>query len=691
MPASGTGPRSARTASVVRSIDVRLAAGPGAHRRFAAGCGVAFKAFERSCSAASHASGSRALATRRRLAAGMAAVFIAATAVLFWPGAAQAAPPTAACSTEDWQSPDNFARCVNMLPDLSRQEQQCLQAPVPDKPTSGLAGWFATEPDSSKQPGPKGLYSRYGYGGYGFTDYDVGCVNLAVTDSFANRLAGFEMTVAASIVGAADSLREAAWQPQDLWAWANPLVQTVTTSVYKRVFSVFGTITLGVVGLYLLWRSRQSNMSAAMTTAGWAILVMVAVTAIAAWPVRAATLADQSLVSGLNVVHEAVGPPAAHTPLTQCSGLTTDSCQDKRPPAVRAGDTAVETLVYRNWLRGELGSATSPTAQKYGYVLYDAKTLTWDEMQATNGDPAAYNSLVARKQQQWMKVAKQIKTEDPEAYQYLQGSRSSDRVGAGIIAILSAVFFAMFDITASVLVLLGFLIFRWAVIAAPVLGTIGLLRPASAGLRRLLNAVVAAIFNIIIFGTGAAIYLFAVDLIMSTASLPGWLQVVLVWLSGIVGWLLLRPYRRITQLGGKDSAREIAMIGSWHRRFARDAVDTTRVPTDPLEDRLLDRRATRGRITIVRPETRSDDIVPRRGAYPGSGAQPAETVVVAGRPEDRRMPEEEVPASRPYQRPRWSHPDVAEDEPAHVTIYRPDSSRPAPVPARRPESASVRR
>jgi hypothetical protein len=679
MPASGTGPRSARSAPVVRSIAAHLAAGLGA------------VSSECSCCAASHASGSRARATRRRFAAGAAALFIAATATLFWPGAAQAAP-TVGCSTADWQAPENFTRCVNLLPDLSRQEQQCLEAPVPDKPTSGMAGWFATEPDSSKQPGPKGLYSRYGYGGYGFTNYDDGCVNLAVTDNFANRLAGFEMTVAASVVGAADALREAAWQPQDLWGWANPLVQTVTTSVYRRVFTVFGTITLGVIGLYLLWRSRQSNMSSAMTTAGWAILVMAAVTAIAAWPVRAATVADRSLVSGLDVVHEAVGPPEARTPLSQCSGLTANSCEDKRPPAVRAGDTAMETLIYRNWLRGELGSATSPTAQKYGYVLYDAKTLTWDEMQATNGDPAAYNSMVARKQQQWMKVAKQIKTEDPEAYEYLKGSRSNDRVGAGIIAILSALFFAMFDITASVLVLLGFLIFRWAVIAAPILGTIGMLRPASAGLRRLLNAVVAAIFNIIIFGTGAAIYLFAVDLIMGTASLPGWLQVVLVWLSGVVGWLLLRPYRRITQLGGKDSAREIAMLGSWHRRFARDAVDTTRVPTDPLDDRLLDRRTRRG-VLAVRPETRSDDIPGhRRATRPVPGAQPAETVVVGGRPEDRRMPEdEEIPESRPYRRPRWSHSDVPEEEPAHVAIYRPNSSRPAPAPARRPESASVRR
>ena len=48
------------------------------------------------------------------------------------------------------------------------------------------------------------------------------------------------------------------------------------------------------------------------------------------------------------------------------------ACKDNRPPAVRASDTAVETMLYRNWLRGVLGSADSTTAQKYGQALYDA-------------------------------------------------------------------------------------------------------------------------------------------------------------------------------------------------------------------------------------------------------------------------------------------------------------------------------
>ncbi|MEN3304122.1 MAG: hypothetical protein V7603_324 [Micromonosporaceae bacterium] len=638
----------------------------------------------------------------RRLAAGVAAVFVMATGVLFWPGAATPAlaAPAGTCAAKDWQDPQNFDHCVAQLPPVSQQEQQCLNPPIPERPDRGMAGWFATEPASSKQPGPKGLYSRYGYGGYGLTSYDNGCVSTSVVDTFGNKASEYELGGAAWIVGASNALRESAWQPQNLWGWANPLVQKATQSVYRQVFTVFGTITLGIVGLYLLWRSRQSDMSSAMTTAGWALLVMVAVTAIAAWPVRSANLADQSLVTGLNVVHNAVGPPPASTPLSQC-GSVTGACQDQRPPAVRASDTAVETILYRNWLRDELGSANSPTAQKYGFILYDSKSLTWEELRQTNGDPNAYTNLVGIKKQRWMKVAKQIKTEDPEAYQYLQGARTSDRVGTGIIAILSALFFAMFDITASILVLLGFLIFRWAVIAAPILGTIGLLRPASAGLRRLLNAVVAAIFNIIIFGTGAAIYLFAVDLIMGTVTLPGWLQVVLVWLTGVVGWLLLRPYRRVTQLGGKDPIRELAMIGSWNRRFARDVRDTPRHAGDPLPDPLLDPRINRrgvlvvkSRTTVIRPETRTEDAsVPTEGGGRTRTApqrRHAEPAVARGRPEDRRVPEqEEVPASGPARRPqRWSQPDV-QDGPSPVTVYRPDSS-PAPAPTKRPESARVR-
>jgi hypothetical protein len=488
----------------------------------------------------------------RRVARLLALLFLAMGVIVFPQTPAAAALKAGVCSVSEWQS--DIQGCIDKLADVSTARSQCLEAPPPDTPDSGIGGWFATQPDSAKHPGIAGMYSKWGYGGYSYTTYDIGCVQTLMHPDFKfeNTVANGDFLVATTVIGAADALRERAWDPGLMWSWADPLVTKATRSVYAQVFTVFGVVTLAIVGLYLLWRSRQAQMSSAMTTAGWAVLVMVVVTALASWPVFSAHFADKALITSLGTVDHAVGPPSQAIPPGQCH-LDAAACQDNRSPAVRASDTAVESMLYRDWLRGLLGSADSPTAQKYGMALYQARSLTWTETTEFRANVAARNGIIAQKANDWEKVAEQIRVEDPEAYQYLQGTRGLERIGAGFIALLSAVLFGLFDITASVLILLGFLLFRWAVIAAPLVGTVGLLRPASAGFRRLANAVVAALFNIVIFGTGAAVYLFGVSLIMGTAALPGWLQVVLVGLSGVAGWMLLRPYRRLTQLGGGSS------------------------------------------------------------------------------------------------------------------------------------------
>ncbi|MFB9545448.1 MFS transporter [Micromonospora sagamiensis] len=646
-----------------------------------------------------------------RIAALLLAVGVLAMATIVWPAVgATAAPPPAAqaradlCTTQEWQA--DFRACVAKLENVSEDTVKCRNAPTPGTPDSGLAGWFAARPESSTKPGPKGLYSDYGYAGYSFNTYDIdtGCASSVLHPDyrFTTMVANGEFMLANAIIGASNALRERAWEPRSMWGWADPLVEQATKAVYQKVFSVFGIVTLCVVGLYLLWRSRQSDMSNAMTTAGWALLVMVTVTALAAWPVKSANIADGTLVTTLGVVHDAVGPAAKDIPPDKCVLPNPEACKDNRPPAVRGSDTATESLLYRNWLRGVLGSADSETAKKYGQALYDAKSLSWDEAEKLRQNPATRGATIDAKQQQWARVAEQIKKEDPEAYEYLQGVRDMDRVGAGFIAVLAAVLFAMFDLIASLLVLLGFLLFRWAVIAAPILGTIGLMRPASAGLRRLGNAVVAAVFNIAIFGTGAAIYLFAVDLIMSTPTLPGWLQVVLVWLCGVVGWLLLRPYRRITQLGGgRESGEASGPGGSWHRRFFRDMRTAAR-----LEEAEAGHRADsapgrkRGAVveqTRLRPESRRED--------PAHGPTRTETLAVAGtepreRPDGRERADETVARDEPRRtertttppRPRraqttWTEPDVPEESPSFV-IYRPGSTERTPAPT--PQAPRVR-
>ncbi|MEV6600505.1 MFS transporter [Actinoplanes sp. NPDC051346] len=627
---------------------------------------------------------------------------VALVASIAWavaaPAPATAGPiqaPGGACSTDEWKQ--DFKSCVSRLADVSADRAQCLMPPTPSTPDSGLAGWFAERPESSKLNGPQGIYSQYGYAGYSYTTYDLegGCASTLIDPEykFETTIANGEFMVATAIIGASNALRERAWNPQTLWGWADPLVRQATTAVYEKVFSVFGIITLAIVGLYLIWRSQQADMGAAATTAGWAILIMVAVTAIAAWPVKSANLADQALITTLGVVHDAVGPRPQDGDVTAgCRLGKADACKDNRPPAVRASDTATETMLYRNWLRGLLGSADSVTAQTYGRALYDARSITWDEAQKMRDNPETRKATINAKNVQWEKVAEQIKTEDPEAYEYLRGVNGMDRIGAGFIAVLAAIMFAMFDLTASLLVLLGFLIFRWAVIAAPILGTVGLLRPASSGIRRLGNAVIAAIFNIAIFGTGAAIYLFAVDLIMNTASLPGWLQVVLVWLCGVVGWLLLRPYRRITQLGGKDSTAAIASAGSWHRRFFRDMREAAKLDVADGGG-TNEPRFGKGRTVYVeqgnlRPEARLEDPAHAAATRTESGSAPARAQdgpAPAVRPDGRESTHDVAPAgdsqpvpvaaagpSRQRRASTWTEPDVAES-PASYAIYRPET------------------
>ncbi|GGL03322.1 MFS transporter [Mangrovihabitans endophyticus] len=658
----------------------------------------------------------------RRASSLVLTLIITVVASVAWavaaPPAASAAPlegplvraPGGACSTEEWQQ--NFKSCVSRLAEVSADRAQCLMPPTPSTPDSGLAGWFAEQPASSTKPGPQGIYSQYGYAGYSYTTYDLdsGCASTLIDPDykFETTVANGEFMIATAVIGASNALRERAWDPQSLWGWADPLVAQATKAVYEKVFSVFGVITLAVVGLYLIWRSRQADMGAATTTAGWAILVMVAVTAIAAWPVKSANIADESLITTLGVVHDAVGPRARSAAAGECDDKTPGACKDNRPPAVRASDTATETMLYRNWLRGLLGSADNTTAKKYGRALYDARSLSWAEAEKIRANPETREATLSAKNTQWEKVAEQVKQEDPEAYEYLQGVNGMDRIGAGFIAMLASIMFAMFDLTASVLVLLGFLIFRWAVIAAPILGTVGLLRPASSGIRRLGNAVVAAVFNIAIFGTGAAIYLFAVDLIMNTASLAGWLQVVLVWLCGVVGWLLLRPYRRITQLGGKDGTRAIASAGSWHRRFFRDMREAAKLEVaeggGTREPVIGGKRSVYVEQTNLRPEARLED--PAHQASSRGALAPAATTGNAReippsetkpRPDGAESTQDHAPAAPRRAAPgpartrsagTWTEPDVAERQESYA-IYRPETgttTRESPEPRVRTEA-----
>lgn len=480
----------------------------------------------------------------RRVVHAVLALAMFAIGSLAWAQPAHAEPGKL-CSTEEWRNPAMFSDCAKRTQEAVSDSSGCVTSPTPGNPTSGMAGWFTSRPESSKRDGVGGQYSAYGVGGYGIDTYDIGCLGtLKHPDLVAwNTVASAQFSAAASIMGAANGLRENAYDPGSMWGWSNDYVKSATEAIYTYIFTPFGAIMLAVLGAFLIWRARQGEMSMALRLTAWAILVLVAATAVAKWPVASANGADTGAKAGLTVVHSVLGPGRQDVPADKCA-LGPSACVDNRSVATRASDVAVEAVLYRPWLRAVLGSADSETAKAYGPALYDATTMRWDEAERHAQNATLRKQLIDQKAATFRAVAEQIRANDPLAYEYLQGVHGADRAGAGTVALISALGFAAFDIAASLVILFAFLIFRIAIIALPLLGTVGVFMPASAGLRRIFHMTVAAFVNIVVFGAGAGMYLTAVDLIFRS-SLPGAAQMFAVLLTGAACFFILRPVRHL--------------------------------------------------------------------------------------------------------------------------------------------------
>lgn len=440
----------------------------------------------------------------------------------------------------------------------------CKEPPAPTRPDSGVAGWFLSEPrtaptgDPFKPDAKVSIYDIYGYAGLDYTTYDLGCGGTA-RDPGATSMTSMANIVASPamwMVALDNSVREYAYRPDSMWGWTNDLVRRASDALRERIFNVWGAVVLGVVGIWLLWGARSGNMSDAAMTAGWALMVMALVTAVASWPVQASTVADNTLTGALGQVS---------------SVLAQQDASDEREPAVRASGVLTETILYKQWLRGTLGSADSETAKRYGPALFQAKALSWEEAKRIRQSKDEREKIYAAKAQLWTETAEKVKDEDPDAYEYLVGRKGSERVGSAMLALISALVVTPFDLMASLLILVAFLIIRLAVAFLPAIGTVAILRPAAGPLRGLLRTVLAAVINCVIFGAGSALFLLAVEVITGTSSLAGWQQVLLIWLTGLILWLLLRPYRRLTQLTGVDPFGQLAGgLGRMHQRVFGD-------------------------------------------------------------------------------------------------------------------------
>ncbi len=456
--------------------------------------------------------------------------------------------------------------------------------PSPEKPGDGLIGWL----DDQNPPGlDDSIYGKYGYAGLRWHTYDLG-IGGDLRDPWAIVDTGFGdwmFTGAKFFVAVANSLHQA--NRPDSLDGLDPVLTKGTNAVHDALYQPFLPIALIILALLLLYRTHRSDLPASVRAVGWALLVMTLAIGLFQYPMRAVKSVD-ALESGTIA--------QVDSGFARASGTTGD-------PALSQSEMLVDTVLYRQWLRGEFGNPDSAAAKKYGRDLFDAQAYSRDERAVLDRNPASAAFAEQAKNRKFNEIAGKIKTEDPASYEYMTGHGHS-RMGAGFVAIAVALPTAGFRAVADLLVFAARIIIRLLVIFFPGLAVAGVLLVGP--VRTAFIAGAAAVVNSVVFSVGAGLNVLAANILLGPdVNLPTWLAVVFLSVISLIMWKAFKPFRHLTVMVNPNhnfAAGAIATTGMF-RRFASAAAGSylgTRAGIDDEEDARRADRAER-----FRPETHS--------------------------------------------------------------------------------------
>ena len=414
------------------------------------------------------------------------------------------------------------------------------------------------------------------------------------------------MNIPIAVTALTSSLTQVAFHPTFLDAF-DPVITRVSRSLHNSLFATWIPAVFALLGIAILIKARRAALATSAAAVGWALIVVLIATALFRWPVAAGHFADGTVTTTLGSVVD---------------GL--DGHKSNLDPGDSVASNVQESIFYRGWLAGTLGSTTSPTAKKYGPELFKAQALTWHEAYVVEHDPQRGKQIIQNKKDRWEQLANQIKDTDPEAYENLTGKRSDTRIGYAILSCVAALLALPFLLIAALLLLGSFLIVRLAVMLFPAFATLGAF-PAGRGLVLGIGRTVgAALINSVIFGIGAAVTIRVLGLIFDPGSrMPGWLSLVLMPLFGFIMWVALKPFRRLTTMVSPhtdpfgDGASAFQNAGRSARRWTRRAVSTgVGVYTGNVA-------AAATVAAAGKDDDSADDVPDRAEARPGPAATPS--------------------------------------------------------------------
>jgi len=484
----------------------------------------------------------------------------------------------------------------------------CAPAPEPARPTAGLPGKLAPKPfmgadnpwtsENEAAGGAKGdpfsdpnvtISDMYGYS-YKWVDYDTGC--LAGSGWGTNMMTGvsnFILATSASTNALTHSSLNFVVTP----TWLQPLDSAITAAtdmVRKGFFGPWFTPVLVLVAAGVLLAGSRADISKAITSTGWALVVLIATTYIMSYPVSSAQAVDGLIQETVTTSARASGtyvPRPGEGPVTQ-EPIRPGAGQEaaEMSAAARALNGQMDVInrntLYDAWLEGTVGSSTSKLAKTYGPDLFRSTHLTWDEAATVEADPKGQGkAIIDAKKDLWVKTAASVEAEDAVAYRQLTGQ--AGRWDAAFTVALQIAVTMPFLIVAGVFVVVAYGATRLFIPLVPALGVFGMLEVA----RGWVIATVGQVARIVLFGV--LFWLAAlVNLSMVTAVLKSemaWgLKFIIALMMPILLFKLLKPKSSVPGMGFLKALGRAKLNSLFTRRAVADGIDDAADPSRPVAD-----------------------------------------------------------------------------------------------------------
>jgi hypothetical protein len=407
----------------------------------------------------------------------------------------------------------------------------CGEAPNPERPGAGMVGAI----DPAQGQGEAGsAYIDYGYAGMVWDTYQTNCgplSGISSPNSTIDTWAGNELfDVAKNIVGATNSLHYTVMEGgllTPIYGAVKAGAEKVYNNIYAQLFGLAALI-LAIMMFRNIWRGDLSAVSKR-----------------ALYALGAVWLAASSLA--MLRYFDPIDNAIVQTTTNIQAGFV-DNSGDRAVRHILPTDLHTQ-VVYNNWLRGEFGSPEATQAQQFGRPLLDAQAFTWGQLR--NGDDANQGVVDAKKASY-----KNIATQLGPVSGYFTGEDGS-RTGAGFLALLQSLVYALFQLLAKASVLLAQVLIRLFALTAPLIGLVALVHHDI--LRRVGKVLGGVAFNLIVLAVLAGVHALLLQAIFGAGnSLSMLTQMVMAGLVTVLLFLVGRPVRRLWQM----VEMSVGMVGS---------------------------------------------------------------------------------------------------------------------------------